>query len=348
MSDISVTDKNFAVKTNIDKNGIRFYNIDEAPFEIYGVFREGGKYRRMPENVAKKVSDGVHRLHTNTSGGRVRFVTDSEYVAIYAKMDGLGKMPHCAFTASMGFDMYDENKYIKTFVPPRDMTEGYESIIEMDNTKERLITINFPLYSNVSELYIGLSDKAIIKKAPPYKHKAPIVYYGSSITQGACASRPGRCYTSIISREFDCDHINLGFAGCAKAEDEIIEYIKTLDMSVFVLDYDHNAQTMEHLQSTHEKMFKAVRSVKKDIPIIIMSRPTYSLSEREEKRLQIIRNTYENAIKEGDRNVYLIDGRTLMSLCGDEGTADSCHPTDFGFASIAKALGDVIRKNKLL
>ena len=93
----------------------------------------------------------MHRLHANTAGGRVRFVTDSSYIAIQAKMDGLGKMPHFAFTGSIGFDMYADNFYIKTFAPSVDITDGYESVIDFETSGIKEITINFPLYSNVKE-----------------------------------------------------------------------------------------------------------------------------------------------------------------------------------------------------
>lgn len=346
MADISKTDKNFAIKTNIDKEDIEFFNVEENPFKVYGVFKEGGIYRRMPESVAKSVSQGVHTLHVHTAGGRVRFVTDSLYVAIIAKTDKIGKMPHFAFTGSAGFDLYDGTTYISTFVPPVDVKEGegYESVIELGTNEEREITINFPLYSNVVDLYIGVQKGSVLKKASPYKNKKPIVYYGSSITQGGCASRPGSSYQSIISRRFNYDFVNLGFSGNAKAEDEMIDYIKNLDMSLFVYDYDHNAPSPEHLLKTHEKMFKAVREKHPDMPIVMMSRPKPKvyLNDGEKERLEIIKTTYENALSKGDKNVYLIDGAKLTELCGNEGTVDNCHPTDFGFASMAKALGDVL------
>jgi len=347
MNDISKIDKNFEIKTNIDKTDIKFYNIKAEPFQIYGVKPENGRYRRMPEKVAQDVSEGVYYLHSQTAGGRVKFITDSSYIAISSVMDKIAQRAHFAFTGAAAFDLYDDNGYIKTFVPPCDMEKGYESVIELGEKKLRNITINFPLYSDVLELYIGVSENAAIEKALPYKISTPIVYYGSSITQGACASRPGRCYQSIISRRFDCDYVNLGFSGNAKAEDEMIEYIKKLDMSLFVYDYDHNAPTIEHFEHTHEKMFKAIRSENPNMPIIMMSRPKVNLSEDEKKRLDIIEKTYKNALSDGDKNVYFIDGKTLMELCGDEGTVDGCHPTDLGFASIAKAVGDVIEVNRL-
>jgi len=342
MSDISKIDSNFAVVTKIEKEDIKFYNIDDEPFKIYGVFRENGKYRRMPENIAKKVSEGVYCLHTNTAGGRVRFVTDSPYIAIHTTMDGFGKMPHFALSGSIGFDMYADNRYVKTFLPPFGIEDGYEGIFEFNEKKEREITINFALYSNVNELYIGLQENSILKEAKPYKNAKPIVYYGSSITQGGCASRPGMSYEAIISRNFDYDYINLGFAGNARAEDEIIEYIKNLDMSIFVYDYDHNAPTVEHLEKTHEKMFKAIREKHPLLPVVMMSRPTHFLNDEEKIRRSIIETTYRNAVSAGDKNVYFIDGEMLTEVCKDSGTVDNCHPTDYGFASMAKALSEVL------
>ena len=342
MFDISKVDGNFTIETEIDKNDIKFYKIDEAPFKVYGVFKENGKYRRMPEGVAKSVSEGVYALHSNTAGGRVKFVTDSPYIAIHVKMDGLGKMPHFALTGSIGFDLYIDNYYAKTFVPPFDIKDGYESIFEFKKKERREITINFPLYSNVNELFIGLQDTAYVSEAESYKNDKPIVYYGSSITQGGCASRPGMSYQAIVSRNFNYDYINLGFSGNARAEDEMIDYIKNLDMYIFVYDYDHNAPTVEHLEKTHEKMFKAIREKHPLLPVVIMSRPKHFLTKEEKTRRNIIETTYLNAVSVGDENVYFIDGEALTELCKDSGTVDSCHPTDFGFASMAKALTEVL------
>ena len=347
MSDISQIDKNFLIKTELDKSDIVFYDVREAPFCVFGVFYEDGVFRRMPEAVAKTVSDGVYRLHTHTAGGRVRFKTDSPYVALYAKMPTIGKMAHFALTGSAGFDLYvreAEERYVKTFVPPFAITDGYESVIELGDRKLREITINFPLYSSVSELYIGLCDTATVSEPEPYRHQKPIVYYGSSITQGGCASRPGSSYESIVSRRLHTNYVNLGFSGSARGEEEIAQYIKDLDMSVFVYDYDHNAPSVEHLQNTHERMFLTVRQANPALPIILMSRPKFCLDTVERKRYEIIKATYDGAKARGDNNVYLIDGRTLMEFAGNEGTVDNCHPTDLGFASMAKAVGDVLEK----
>ncbi len=347
MIDLSKIDKNFEIGKNINKEDVEFYNIDKSPFKIYGVFKENGLYRRMPEEAAKAVSDGAYELHANTAGGRVKFITDSSYVAIHAKMNKLCRVPHNSFTGSAGFDLYADNKYIKAFIPPLEMTAGYEQIVELGSKELREITINFPSYSNVKELYVGLQENAILKEAAPYKAKKPIVYYGSSTTQGACASRPGMSYQNIIAREFDCDYINLGFSGNARAEDTIIDYIKKLDMSVFVCDYDHNAPTIEHLRATHGKIFDAVRAEHPNIPVIFMSRPRYTYINDEYDRMKVIEKTYKDALSNGDKNVYFLDGKTLMKLCKDDGVVDGGHPSDFGFFSIANAIADILHSIQL-
>lgn len=344
MKDISVIDSNLKVESHINESGIRFFDVNRPPFSVHGVFYDGGRFRRLPEAVAQSVSEGVHALHANTAGGRVRFVTDSHYVAINVKMPSIGKMPHFALTGSAGFDMYVDGRYAGTFVPPYDIADGYESIIYLGSSQLREVTINLPLYSEVSELYVGVAEGSALLPPEPYRVQKPIVCYGSSITQGGCASRPGNCYQSILCRRLGADYLNLGFSGNARGEGEIAEYISGLDMSVFVYDYDYNAPSVEHLAATHEAMFKAVRAANPDLPMVMMSRPKCRLSEQEQQRLEIIRTTYERAKQNGDDKVYLLTGAELMAQAGDDGTVDGCHPNDLGFASIAKALGDLLEK----
>lgn len=341
MKDIAEIDSNFAVGATIEKDDVVFYDAEEEPFKIYGIFREGDRFCRMPGAVAKTVSDGVYVLHTHTAGGRVRFRTNSSYAAISAKMDKLGRAPN---SSSAGFDIYANNVYKGTYRPPFGTVDGYESVVELGDSLEKEITINFPVYCDVKKLFIGLQKDADIAEAAPYRNIKPIVYYGSSITQGGCASRPGMTYQAIISRRFDIDYVNLGFAGNAKAEESMAEYIKNLPMSVFVYDYDHNASTAEDLLATHEKMFKKIREQNPDLPVIILPRPKYCISEEEKKRVEIIKATYENAIKLGDRNVYFIDNAMLTELCKDDGTVDNCHCSDLGFFSMACKLGEIIER----
>lgn len=348
MKDLTSVDKNFQLKTEINKEDVVFYNVLQSPFQIYGVFYQDGKFRRLPESQAKAVNNSILILHAHTAGGRVRFKTNSPYVAINAEMGYIHKMSRFAMTGSLGFDMYikhDEgDRYCKTFIPPFNIDDGYASIIELETKEWREITINFPLYSEVCKLSVGIAEDAELAAPTAYKREKPIVYYGSSITQGCSASRPGCSYESIISRRFDSDYINLGFSGSAGAEDEMADYIKKLDMSLFVYDYDHNAPTPEFLENTHEKMFKTIRRENPDLPVVMMSRPKIYLSEVEVKRQEIIKKTYENAKAAGDENVYFIPGDKLMMYTDNGGTVDNDHPNDLGFASMAKVLGDEIEK----
>ena len=231
---IDEIDKNLKVDKEIDKTGLKFYHFEDAPFKLYGKLERGEDDRlyRVPRAVAEATNPGVLGLCTNTAGGRVRFRTDSPFVAIHAKMFNLDKMSHFTVCGSAGFDLYvnedGEEKYAATFQPPFNMTEGYESLVKLNGCKMRDITINFPLYSGVESLFVGVSEDATVCEATPYTIETPIVFYGSSITQGGCASRPGTCYQAIISRRFNCDYVNLGFSGSGRAEDEMIDYLVNL------------------------------------------------------------------------------------------------------------------------
>lgn len=348
---ISEIDKNFSVKTNIKRDGIVFHSAEESGFEVCGVFRENGRYTRMPESVARSVSDGVYALHSNSSGGRLRFKTDSPYVALSAVFDrnGIGKMPHFAFTGSIGFDMYacagGDWVYVGSFIPPVDIEDGFEGIIDFGSTAEREILIHFPLYSTVKEVYIGVDGKSEIKPPKPYDVRKPIVFYGSSITQGGCASRPGNSFSNIVSRTLDADHINLGFSGSAMAEKEIAEYISKIPMSVFVYDYDHNAPTAEYLAATHGKMFEIIRKSNTDVPIVMLTRPKVHLNRDEIKRMEIVKETYTRAKNNGDKNVYFIAGNELIqSKYAEFATVDNTHPNDIGFFSMAEVLCKLLKE----
>ena len=344
MKNIAEIDSNFVIGSKIEQDGIKFYDSKQKPFKTYGIFYDGDIYRRLPENIAKTVSEGVYNLHTCCAGGRVRFKTDSPYVAISCRMPSMCFMSFCAFTGLSGFDMYDDKKHIGSFVPYYGgENKGFDSIVYLEGAKLREITINFPSYSPVSDLYIGIDENSILEDASLYEEGNPIVYYGSSITQGACASRPGLTYENIIARNLNRDYINLGFSGNAKAEDEIANYIKDLDMSVFVYDYDHNAPDIEHLEKTHERMFKIIREAQPELPIIMMPRPKFYLTEEEKKRREIVERTYQNAVKQGDKNAYYISNEELAALCRGEETVEGTHPNDWGFASMAAAIGDVIK-----
>lgn len=347
--DITEIDKNFKVETEIEKDDIVFLSANEKPFAIYGVIFENGMYRRIPEAVARTVSENVLALHRCTAGGRVIFKTDSPYIAISAKTPTKHISSNMSIDGCAAFDLYERKAvgqvYLGTYQPPMDLSGGFENVIDVKGGELREYIINFPLYCEVGELFIGLSEKSKILPGEPYKAIKPIVYYGSSITQGGCASRPGNSYQAIISRESNVDYINLGFSGSAKGEKEIAEYISNLPMSFFVYDYDYNAPSAEHLQATHERMFKIIRKKNPNLPVLFLSRPKCRLSKAEIERLGIIKATYQNALDSGDRNVYFIPGSELIDeTIEDVATVDYCHPNDCGFYFMAKKIGALISR----
>ena len=336
MADVSQFDRRLAVET-VSRDGLTYYDVREAPFSVHGVFYEDDRFRRIPRAVAEEVSEAVAFLNDNTAGGRVRFRTDSAVVAVYAELCAVGKMPHFALTGSVGFDVYADGRYAGTMIPPFDVEDRFEAKVWLDG-KSHEVQINFPLYSGVRRLLIGVEEGATVESAAPYT-APPVVFYGSSITQGGCASRAGNSYQAILSRELGFDYINLGFSGSAMAEAPMVAHIASLPMRAFVLDYDHNAPDVAHLQTTHEPFYKAVRAAHPAIPIVMMTRPVFRLNEEELARLAIVRATYDNAVAAGDTNVFFIDGRELV---GEEfaelSTVDGCHPNDLGFYAMAKRL----------
>ena len=339
--DSAAIDKNFSIPKDIARKDCVYY--DAKMLDVYGVQHVDGIYRRMPYDVAKRVSEQVALISTECAGGRVRFATDSPYVAIYAKYKSVAKVPNYAYTATLGFDLYSNHRYVGAFVPPIDTSDYLESMIEVAPTGTlQEYTINFPVSSEVEELFIGVKEGSRMESGRKYNIATPIVLYGSSVTQGACASRPGNTYANILSRELDCDYINLGFWGNAKGEEEMANYIAGLTMSAFIYDYDYNSPDAEHLQATHERMFRIIRERNPNLPIVILSAPKYYLNEKDEARLAIIEQTYRNAIQQGDKLVRFIAGRDMLESVKDTALADNIHPGDSGFICMAKFVKDAL------
>lgn len=343
---IEEIDKNFKSENSVNEVNSVYLSVKNAHFELYGFARKE-KFLRIPQEVANRVNPGVARLGPHTAGGRVRFKTDSPYIAIRVEYPYITNFPHMPLTGTSGFDVYTfsdgEYAYVKTFNPTHETGNSFEDIHKFGTSEMRDITINFPLYNAVDEVYIGLDKDSSLECGGKYIGSKPIVYYGSSITQGGCASRPGNAYQAILSRRYNADFVNLGFSGNATGETEIANYIASLEMSVFVYDYDHNAPTVEHLKNTHESMFKTIRASHPDIPIIMMTRPFDNDTENVKARKAVVFGTYKNAVESGDKNVYFIDGEKMKDIMGGfSGTVDGCHPNDLGFICMAKALEGIL------
>ena len=348
-NDISKIDKNLSVETTLVKDGIYFYDVRREPFRVYGLYdyKNQPHFRRLPAEVAAATSDGVAALSKHTSGGRVRFCTDSPFVCIKTEMNSISLFSHMPASGAAGFDLFidspdgAESRYVRTFMPPWHTTDaGYESKIDLGSKKLRYFTINFPSYSGVDELLVGLSEDATLGEGLPYRDAAPILYYGSSITQGGCASRSGNIYQNVVCRRTNFDYINLGFSGNGRAEDAIVDYMASLDISAFVCDYDHNSPSRAHLSATHYKMYEKIRAAHPDIPYIMLSKCDLDNDYNSNlARREVVYESFCRARANGDKNVYYIDGASIFrgpyqNMC----TVDSCHPNDLGFALMADAI----------
>jgi len=357
---IDQIDKNLAVSTTITEPDLVWLNAREAPFAHHGVMydEDSRQFLRLPGRVAKMVSEGVDVLNRHTSGGRLRFRTDSSYIAIRAVMaENYAMMAHMPLTGSSGFDLYrtvdGRETYTASFIPVKESSCGYSSGVKTYGGMTDY-TINFPLYDQVMELYIALKKDAVLEAPAPYRHEKPVVYYGNSITQGGCASRPGNSYPAMLSRRLSADFINLGFSGSGRGEPEMAQYVAGLNMSVLVMDYDSNAPTPEHLHATHYPFYKTARDAQPNLPIVMISHAAafhpvyYDLKASAawggfDERRAVIHETYSRAKSEGDQNVYFIDGRKIYPGAEyDNCTVDGTHPNDLGFKRWADCLEPVL------
>lgn len=356
-------DKNLKISDNTVPERAVWLDAKAEPFKLYGVFydKENSHYARMPRNIASSVSNGVEVLSFHTSGGRIRFKTDSPYIAIKAVMDNSQPMPHITLTGQSGFDLFvrDENgfdRYCSTFIPPFGMTKGYTSLYSVRQRyygsylnytgKVLEYTINFPLYDEVKELYIALDKDAVLTESDGYCDLKPMVFYGSSITQGGCASRPGNSYPAMISRALNIDFINLGFSGSCLGESAMADYISTLDMSVFICDYDHNSHSPAHTRETLPALYEKIRKSHPTLPFIFVSNTDAKLHPSIFiPRKEAVLEAYNKAVSTGDKNVYFVDGTNLFGNdCWDLCTVDGCHPNDLGFYRMAEGISKTIKE----
>ena len=353
MKTIDQLDPNFLLDGQIPQNYI-WQNPQEGPFQVWGLVpNRSGTYCRLPEDQLGRFGEGVRELAWHLSGGCVRFSTDSPGLAVIWKLKSAGNMAHFTACGQSGLELFEEydggTRQIKNFLPR--MNQGCGCCLHQSSYTAlpkgmHSYVLYLPLYNGLEELQLGFAPDARVGAGRTPAIEKPIVFYGSSITQGGCASKCGSSYTNLLSRRLDAAQINLGFSGNAKGEREMAEYIAGLEMSAFVLDYDHNAPNAEHLEKTHEVFFQIIRAAQPDLPILILSRPdTDRDPEDVGRRCSVILRTWENARKHGDRLVWMLEGKTLFGnrdrdLC----TVDGCHPNDIGFLRMADAMEPVLRE----
>lgn len=331
---------------------MKSFDLAEKAIEIYGLDvtdHENGAYWRLPDEESRLVSDYIRDRSKTACGGRVRFRTDSKHVTIKMRLLGLGVDPCMAVCASAGADVLAgsgmHSRYIGQINPRNYENFEPELSFTLDGSLTQ-ITVNLPRNEQISGIWISIDDDAQLLPPLPYSRPGKLCFYGSSITEGGCCSRPGNAYTAVVARWLDTDYVNFGFSGNARGEDEMADIICRRDFSAFIYDYDHNAPDAAHLGKTHERFFRRIRAAHPDMPIVIMTKPDFdSDPAANSARREVIRRTYTNAVAAGDKNVYFLDGEQFFGLLGrDMCTVDGCHPNDLGFFRMAEAVYGVLVK----
>ena len=328
----------------------------EAPMQLAGFawFEKDRVYNRLPRNFGQPFREPVEYLATNTAGGQIRFQTDSPQVAVRAKLLGPHNMDHMPATGQCGFDCYVGEPRAQQFVGITRFdraADHYECIVM--NASERAmrnITLNYPLYQGVEEVHVGLAPDAQILPPPPYADDRPVIVYGTSITQGGCACRPGMLHTNILSRWSNRPYINLGFSGNGKGDPEVAEAIADIpDPAGYVLDYEANAG-QEGLENTLEIFIAILRAAHPRTPILVVSRPRFAsewvnpdATKTREKARDFQCDTVARLAAAGDGNIFFHDGADQYhDKDWFECTVDGVHATDLGYLRMAETLWPVL------
>ena len=355
--DVLKIDKNMTIKS-VDENGLAWLSPDQYPFKLIGFnwFEQDKIFRRFPANPVPAFPEGVESLSNCTAGGQIKFRSDSSRVGIKVKLPASYSMDHMANTGCSGFDLYLGNSERHTFWGVArsgfDVDEYSHEFAKLESSVMRDFTLNFPLYNGVAELSIGLEKNASLVAPTPFIDDRPIVVYGTSIAQGGCASRPGMCYTNILSRKLNRPFINLAFSGSGKGEPEVAEHISRIENpAMFILDYEANCVSAEKLAETLPEFIRILRGKHPSIPMLVVSKVAYAwevfnpsgAKNREDCKKVEIENV-ERCQLAGDKNIYFIDGEFFQGEDFWECTVDGAHPTDLGFYRMAENLLPEIEK----
>ena len=318
------------------------------------------EFHRLPIEAKGKVREPLWNLSKNSAGLSIRFRSNSPVIIVKYTLGGEIAMPHMPATGVSGLDLYAKNsdgewiwvqgnysinekaEYTFKDLKPND---GYHKM-------GREYKLYLPLYNEVTHLEIGQPIEALFKPLEKRKEK-PIVVYGTSIAQGACASRPGMAWTSILERKLDVPLINFGFSGNGLLEEEIINYMNQVDAKVYVLDCLPNLTPNDELplSDIYHRIISSVQQLrrkKSKTPILLVEHAGYTdgyIHEYRGKIYQELNKTMKSAFaelkSEGINDIYLLT-REELNL-GLDDMVDGTHPSDLGMASYAKAYETSLR-----
>lgn len=316
------------------------FTPNNSPIKLHGLTPD---FRRLPEAFHETLNHTAATFSSGLSaGGRVRFATDSKIIDVTVNLCPYERLSIFALSGQAGCAVYLNGNYTQTYAPSLDGETKYHFVIE-NNEGLSEITILLPVYTTVKNINIAIADNATIRSAMDYKIKKPVVFYGSSITNGVAVTSPHNTYPEILSRKYGFDYYNYGFAGGCRGEVAVAEHISKIDMTMLVIGYDHNAFSVEELEERHQRFFKTIRKYHPMLPILILSKPDFANDPyNNAKRRDVIYKTYSEAQRDGDKNVYFLDGSYAYGNTPiPDATVDGLHPKDESFERFASLLSPI-------
>lgn len=347
------------VPNAISADSISWHDVRELRLEGKGWEETKAPFDRLPAKAEKTVRAPVWNLSRHSAGICVRFVTDA--TTIHARWKLTSKqlaMPHMPATGVSGLDLYvklKDNKWRWLAVGRPTAVMNQVRLVTGIPTGKREYLLYLPLYNGVASVEVGVPNGSTLAKAPARSAETskPLVFYGTSITQGGCASRPGMVHTAILGRRLDRPVINLGFSGNGRLEPEVARLMAELDPAVFVIDCLPNV-VAKQVSERVEPLVQILRKARPDTPIVLVEDRSYTDSflvtakhKRNLESRKALKAAYEKLRADGVKHLHYLPGEDLIGDDG-EGTVDSSHPTDLGFMrqadAFAKVLGPILAK----
>lgn len=351
ISDITKSDKNI----DLIESSVKFY--DSHLFFVNGKYHNDKGLGRLPEKFKEKVRKEIWSISRQTSGMNIHFSTNSTLIFVKWKLGMNVVKPNMSRIGSGGVDLYCKKNGTWQFVNaigPNPDGETCKSIISDMDTGFKEFMINFPLFDEVLDFEIGIHKTAEIKKYLPTKKKA-IVFYGTSITQGSSASRPGMAYPSIVSRALNTPVYNLGFDGNGKFEIEFSDILSETNSKLFVIDCVTNSHP-ELIRTKALPLILKLHQKNPTVPILLIETITrentyldrkdsifddgYRYIKAQNKMLSLV---FDQAKQMGIQNIFYIKGEGLIGY-DHEGTIDGTHLNDIGSMRYAKEVQEIITK----
>jgi GDSL-like Lipase/Acylhydrolase family/N-terminus of Esterase_SGNH_hydro-type len=331
-------------QVNQTDDTLKFY--DGQLFTIIGKYHSEKNYTRFPQEYKNKLRKAVWSLGQHSTGISIRFRTNASDIIVRWTALNDGKMDHMAYTGIKGVDLYahvdNKWKFVNT-----GRVKGKDNEFAMIKSEDKIFReylLNLPLYDGIESLSIGVNTDAEIT-IPEEKwliEKKPVVYYGSSIAQGGCASRPGMAFTNILERAMDRSFVNMGFSGSGTFDIPVGEAMCEIDAALYVIDCNPNTK----MPLIYERAIELVKFLKKkrpEIPILLVEafyyergfvKPQDSNNEKKNKEL---RRAFLKLQESGIKELYYKEGDGLIGY-DHEGTVDGVHPNDLGMLRIADGL----------